>query len=284
MGDLDYGNKGGGFDPSHASIGLFPHDCFKVAENYPDDSFQLLLTSTPYPGQAGFEHERLEYIDWWWARLGAWMPKMNQKTGVVVQVIQFKRNDGWYDWKLIESLMSIYQVLHLEMIDIYIWDKLNAPPSGNHDRHDRNEWEFCFALALSDEYTFNPYRKPYAEKTVGKAKPGNKMRQADVRGSHAGGHSDLHPEGARQSNVLRISSSGDQNRPRVKGGVFPRELAERFILQFSDPWDSVIDPCMGSGTTIVMARKHRRHVVGCETDPKAYKVAEKWLLDGAEYE
>lgn len=279
MSELDYGNKGGGLDPSKSSIALFPHDCLEVAENYPPEYFQLLLTSTPYPGQAGFELTGFDYINWWWQRLNAWLPKMDQKTGVIVQNIQFKRTeDGWYDDRILTELLSVYRSTDLRMIDIYPWDKLNAPPSGNHDRHDRNEWEFCFALALSRNYTFNPYRKPYAEKTIGKAKPGNKTRQADVRGSHAGGHSKLHPDGARQSNVLRISSSGDQNRPRVSGGVFPRELAERFILQFSDPWDHVVDPFMGSGTTIQMARKHKRHVVGCENDPEAYAVAEKWVI------
>lgn len=279
MGDVDYGMKGVGLDPSKSSISLFPHDCLDVAENYKDGTFQLLLTSTPYPGQSGFNKTGFDYISWWWERLSAWIPKMDRMTGVIVQVIQFKRTaDGFYDTNILAELLSIYRATGLRMIDIYPWDKLNAPPSGNHDRHDRNEWEFCFALALGTEYKFHPYRKPYAEKTVGKAKPGNKMRQTDVRGSHAGGHSELHPDGARQSNVLRISSSGDQNRPRVPGGVFPRELAERFILQFSDPWDEVVDPFMGSGTTVRMASKHRRHVVGCEIDKKAFAIAEKWVL------
>ena len=110
------------------------------------------------------------------------------------------------------------------------------------------------------------------------------MRQADVRGSHAGGHADLHPDGARQSNVLRISSSGDQNRPRVKGGAFPRELAERFILQFSDPGDVVLDPFMGSGTTVIMSMQNYRHSVGCETDPEAFKVASDWVMGQARNE
>jgi DNA modification methylase len=280
MSEIDYGNKGGGLDPSKSSIALFPHDCLEVAENYPPGHFQLLLTSTPYPGQAGFNMSTFDYMNWWWERLRAWLPKMDQRAGVVVQNIQFKRTgDGWYDDRALSELLSVYRSAGLMMIDIYPWDKLNAPPSGNHDRHDRNEWEFCFALALHYGYKLNPYRKPYAEKTVGKAKPGHKMRQRDVWGSHAGGHSKLHSDGARQSNVLRISSSGDQNRPRVAGGVFPRELAERFILQFSDPWDHVVDPFMGSGTTIKMASKHRRHVVGCEIDKEAYDVAYKWVID-----
>lgn len=265
-------------------VSLWSHDFADIAPNYPPGHFQLLLTSTPYPGQAGFEHERFSYIDWWWNKLNLCLPKMDQYSGVIVQVIQFKRYEGLYDWKMLESLMSVYKAVDLEMIDIYIWDKLNAPPSGNHDRHDRNEWEFCFVLALSPHYKFNPYRQPYAEKTIGKAKPGNKMRQTDVRGSHAGGHADLHPDGARQSNMLRISSSGDQNRPRVKGGVFPRELAERFILQYSDPGDVVLDPFMGSGTTVVMSMKNYRHSVGCETNLEAFRVAWGWVIETARNE
>ncbi len=259
---------------------LWNRDCIIVAHEYDDDQFQLLLTSTPYPGQAGFHIKTFNlYLRWWYDRLKAWIPKIHHGTGVIVQNVKIKRNPkGWFYTRQLTDLIAMYETLGLYVIDLYIWDKLNSPPAGNHQRHDRDEYEFVYTLARSEAYIFNEYREPYAEKTIGKAKKGNKMRQADVRGSHAGGHSNLHPDGARQSNVLRISSSGDQGRPRVEGGVFPRSFAERMILTFSDPGHWVVDPFAGSGTTMVMALKNGRCAVGCENKRVAWQTAFDWIM------
>lgn len=261
---------------------LWNRDCIFVPHHYEDDHFQLLLTSTPYPGLADFHITAFNmYLRWWYERLRAWVPKINKDTGVIVQNIKLRRDSrGWFDDRQLSDLTGLYQTLGLKIIDLYIWDKINAPPAGNHERHDRDEYEFVYALARShdfDDFTFNKFREPYAEKTIGKAKPGNKMRQSDVRGSHAGGHARLHPEGARQGNILRYSSSGDQGRPRVKGGVFPRDFAERMIKTFSNPGDWVVDPCAGSGTVPVVALQNDRYAVGVELDDEAFDVALQWV-------
>jgi site-specific DNA-methyltransferase (adenine-specific) len=265
---------------------LWEMDNLLVPHRYDDDHFQLLITSTPYPNQRGFMYHPDDYLRWWKERLEAWLPKINQSTGVVAQVIKYKRVGGWFDDRVFE-LTWLYRHLGMNIVDVYIWDKLNAPPSGNHDRHDRDEYEFVFVGARSHNYTKNAVRRPYAAKTVGKAKTGNKMRQADVAGSMAGGHSALHPEGALQGNVLRISSSGDQGRPRVEGGVFPRELAERLILTFSNEGDTIVDPCCGSGTSLVVAVQNDRFAVGVDDKRNAIRTSQNWLMSieqqGEEY-
>lgn len=257
-------------------VDLWLGSCPDVAEEYPDDHIQLLLTSTPYPGQRGFEVSVEEYRPWLLEQLKPWFPKMKQGTGVIVQNIFFKRtDDGWFDDR-IYTIPYFYRHFGWHMIDTYIWDKINTPPSGNHQRHDRPGYEFCWAFARSKNYVFRPQRKPYSAKTIGKAKTGN-MRQADVDGSLAGGHAKLHPDGALVDNVLRISSSGDQGRPRVKGGVFPRELARRFILTFTEPEDVVLDPFCGSGTALVEAVRADRAGIGIDIDEAAIKVTADWL-------
>jgi DNA modification methylase len=119
-------------------------------------------------------------------------------------------------------------------------------------------------------------RKPYNPKTIAKNKTGN-PRQADVLGKHTNGHARLHPQGARQGNVLRISSSGDQGRPRVTGGSFPRQLAERFILQHTRQGDGVADPFCGAGTTLAEAVRLGRWGVGVDDDAVAVETAVTWL-------
>ena len=50
---------------------------------------------------------------------------------------------------------------------------------------------------------------------------------------------------------------------------FPPQLPEYIILQLTDPGDIVLDPMVGSGTTMVEAVRLGRRAVGCDIDPLA---------------
>jgi DNA modification methylase len=255
-------------------------DCLDVASKYPEDHFQLLLTSTPYPGLAGFNKNVNEYFAWWLVRLQAWLPRMKQRNGVIIQVVKFgRRKDGQFDLRLFD-LAKMYESLGLYCIEVFPWDKKNSPPSGNHARHDRDAYELCFAFGMSKNYTYNKLRQEYATKTVKKAASGN-MRKPDVRKNMAHGHSRLHPDGATLDNVLRISPTGgeEQNRPRVAGGSFPLELADRFILEFSNVGDLVLDPFCGAGTVLARSLIHGRIPHGIDIDEEAVRTTVRWCED-----
>lgn len=53
----------------------------------------------------------------------------------------------------------------------------------------------------------------------------------------------------------------------------PLELIRRYILVHTKPNEIVFDAFMGSGTTAVACIRENRHYIGCEIDPKYYKVA-----------
>ena len=57
----------------------------------------------------------------------------------------------------------------------------------------------------------------------------------------------------------------------------PLELMEQIILDFTMPGQLVCDPYMGSGHTLVAAKKLGRKYIGWEIDPKPYKVADDRL-------
>lgn len=56
---------------------------------------------------------------------------------------------------------------------------------------------------------------------------------------------------------------------------YPEELAERLIRMFSFVGDTVLDPFMGTGTSIVAAAKWGRNSIGIEIDPSYFEFAEK---------
>lgn len=57
----------------------------------------------------------------------------------------------------------------------------------------------------------------------------------------------------------------------------PLSLIKRLILNHSDSNDIVLDPFMGSGTTLVIAKQLGRSAVGYELDPDWYALAEQRL-------
>jgi site-specific DNA-methyltransferase (adenine-specific)/site-specific DNA-methyltransferase (cytosine-N4-specific) len=57
--------------------------------------------------------------------------------------------------------------------------------------------------------------------------------------------------------------------------AFPKELPEWFIRLFTQENDTVLDPFMGSGTSIEVANKMKRNAIGIEIVPEYYYIVEK---------
>ncbi|HAP67406.1 MAG TPA: DNA methyltransferase [Ignavibacteriaceae bacterium] len=76
----------------------------------------------------------------------------------------------------------------------------------------------------------------------------------------------------------------DLSSPRNKyqlehGAVYPIKLAERLIKMYSAEGDTVFDPFLGIGSTIIASQGLQRHGVGIELNPKFANIAEQWLAD-----
>lgn len=257
-------------------------DCLEVAGRL-KQKFQLLKTSTPYPLLAGFDVSVVEYMaDWWWRRLRALLPLLDQETGVVAQNIKFARRDGWYDNDAERQLIGLYESeFGLHCVDRYIWDRKNPPPRGNMEAHDPDGWEYIFVFAFGRGYLkkFSHFYGEYSKKTVLKAGSAAGMRSVDVRGRMGEGHNGLSEKGSIRSNIIRASNSGGTARRRVPGGVYPPELPIRMISQFSQPGDWILDPFTGSGTTNVAAYWLGRNSVGIDIGEYEVGQAAGWLHD-----
>jgi len=73
----------------------------------------------------------------------------------------------------------------------------------------------------------------------------------------------------------------DLSSPRNKyqlehGAVFPVKLAERLIKLYSKEMDSIFDPFLGIGSTLIAAQNLNRHCVGIELNKKFSDISEKW--------
>ncbi len=126
------------------------------------------------------------------------------------------------------------------MLDTYMYVKKNPVPNGPLVYCDIPAWEPVFVatkVVTVESTPFKPYRKPYKPKSLA-----GDGKVYTSRAKDGGISVRPHDEGARQTNVLALSSSGDQNRPKALGVSFPLELPERFILQHTQPGDSGVGP------------------------------------------
>lgn len=76
----------------------------------------------------------------------------------------------------------------------------------------------------------------------------------------------------------------DLSSPRNKyqlehGAVYPLKLAERLIKMYSAEGDTIFDPFLGIGSTIIAAQGLNRHGAGIELNPKFANIAQQWLDD-----
>jgi len=163
------------------------------------------------------------------------------------------RKDGWY------------------LRQDIIWHKTTSMPESVKDRCTRNH-EYLFLLSKSRTYYFDAE----AIKTPAKQYWGTRDRS---KGKYHNEGSGLQPHSgltksyatANKRSVWTISPS---NFKGAHFATFPEALVEPCILAGSKPQDTVLDPFLGSGTTLAVAKRLGRHGIGVELNPEYAKIAE----------
>lgn len=74
------------------------------------------------------------------------------------------------------------------------------------------------------------------------------------------------------TNVVTFAT---ETRNRNHSAVFPEDLPEWFIRLFTQEGDWVLDPFMGSGTTVRVAQRMGRNAIGIEIVPEYYEMARR---------
>lgn len=76
----------------------------------------------------------------------------------------------------------------------------------------------------------------------------------------------------------------DEKTPKVHPTQKPINILKYLIEIFTDEGDVVIDPCAGSGTTLLASRQLRRHSYGFEIDRTFYKSAVDKVISNVQFE
>lgn len=143
-----------------------------------------------------------------------------------------------------------------QLLDVLIWYIPNALPQPNHYRERLFDNKFEFLLLFtkdgSTEYEFHKPRVP------------QKYITADPR-SHK-----KNAAGRCIGNIIRIPAYRPPNVKKLGYHVaaFPEELVALMLQSFTSPGDVVLDPFLGSGTTLKVARGMERRGIGVELNPE----------------
>ena len=76
------------------------------------------------------------------------------------------------------------------------------------------------------------------------------------------------------ANVLHLATECNN---KNHSAAFPEELPEWFIKLFTKEQDVVLDPFMGSGTSIFVANRMKRHSIGIDLMPEYVKMVKQKL-------
>jgi DNA modification methylase len=79
------------------------------------------------------------------------------------------------------------------------------------------------------------------------------------------------------SDLKGVAQELEAEEARRRSGAFPFELAHRLICMFSLRGDAVLDPFLGTGTTLLAAAAAGRNAVGVELNPACCQVARQAL-------
>jgi len=261
---------------------VFLGDCAEVLQRLPDGCVDLIVTSPPYADQRSTTYGGIhpdKYVDWMLPRT-AQMLRVLKDSGSFVLNIKEKAVDGQRHTYVLELILAMKKQGWL-WTEEYIWHKRNCYP-GKWPNRFRDAWERCLHFTKSRKFKMNQQAVmvPMGDwaqtrlKSLGK----NDIVRYDSQVGNAFGKNIANWQGremAYPTNVLHLATECGN---KSHSAAFPLSLPQWFIKLFSDPGDVVLDPFVGSGTTIDAACGLDRCVLGIDILDEYVEMCREKLL------
>ena len=254
-------------------------DCLQLLPDFPDDFFNLIVTSPPYADRRNKTYGGIkpdEYVDWFLSRSAEFL-RVLKPDGTFILNIKEKAINGERHTYVIELILEMKRQGWL-WTEEFVWHKKNCYP-GKWPNRFRDAWERCIQFNKSKK--FKMYQEavmvPMGDWAKGRLKnlsDTDKTRDNSKVGSGFGKNISnwLKREKAYPTNVLHFATECYN---RNHSAVFPKALPEWFMKLFTQENDWVLDPFLGSGTTCEVAQELKRNSVGIEILPDYYELARK---------
>jgi len=247
-------------------------DCRQELKTIPDNSVDLIFTSPPYADQRHATYGGIgvrEYVDWF-LPISQELLRILKPTGTFVLNIKEKVVDGERSTYVMELILEMRKQGWL-WTEEFIWHKKNCFP-GKWTNRFRDAWERL--LQFNKNRKFHMYQDAvkipigdWSKSRLKNLSETDKIRDNAKNGSGFGKNVSnwLGKETVYPTNVVHLSTECSN---KNHSAAFPEALPEWFIRLFTQEYDTVLDPFMGSGTTNLVARQMRRHSIGIEILPE----------------
>ena len=239
-----------------------------------DNSIDLIMTSPPYTDQRKKTYGGIspdKYVEWF-LPISKELLRVLKPTGTFILNIKERVVNGERHTYVLELILEMRKQGWL-WTEEFIWHKKNSYP-GKWPNRFRDAWERLLQFNKNKKFKMNQeavmvptgeWRKTRLKNLSEK----DKKRDISKVGSGFGKNISnwLTREMAYPTNVLHMATECNN---KNHSAVFPESLPEWFIKLFTDENNWVLDPFMGSGTTIVVAEKLGRNCIGIEINPEYY--------------
>ncbi len=252
------------FASADSDVVLINDDFLKV-DYIKSNSVDLIVTSPPYNVDVHYEGYRdklpyrkyLEFTEKW-LRKAYELLKPDGRMCLNIPIDTSKGREGEGFQSVYADVIAIAKKVGFKYFSTIVWNE------GNISR--RTAWGF-FASASA------PYVIAPVEVIVLLYKHSwKKLRE---------GISDITPEEFKQWTLGLWTFPGENPRKVGHPAPFPIELPKRCIKLFTYVGDIVLNPFVGSGTTLVAARLLKRRAVGIDISKKYCEIAKERLIKEA---
>lgn len=240
-------------------IDLRQGDCLELMKDIPDGCVDMVLCDLPY----GTTYYHLE-----WDRTIPFAPLWEQYRRICKKnaaIVLFGK----------EPFSTSLRSSNLKMFRYdWIWEKTNAPDFAMARLRPRQKHEII-SVFYQKLPTYNPQMEsggPY-DRTA----KGERLSKSNIRpGGTLQKKTPIHNVGTRYpSSVQRFSSrSGKSFHPTQK----PVALLEYLIRTYTNEGETVLDNCMGSGSTGVACVNTGRNFIGIELAPDYFETAKQRIF------
>lgn len=260
---------------------IYLGDCREQLKQIPDNTVDLIMTSPPYADQRKQSYGGIHPDDYvsWFLPISEQLLRVLKPTGTFILNIKEKVVHGERSTYVIELILAMRQQGWL-WTEEFIWHKKNCYP-GKWPNRFRDAWERL--LQFNKQHKFNMYQEAvmiptgdWAKSRLKKLSETDKIRDNSKVGSGFGKNvsnwrdrDKVYP-----TNVLHLATECNN---KNHSATFPTDLPEWFIRLFTKEQDIVLDPFMGSGTTLLVAHQMQRNAIGIDIVPEYCEMAKKQL-------
>jgi len=246
-------------------IQLWQGDCLDLMPDIEDGSIDMVMADPPY-GTTACAWDSIIPLEPMWKQL----KRVIKPNGAIVLM-----GSQPFTTTLISSNMGMFKYE-------WIWDKIQGANFMNLKNRPFKTQEQIIVFAKSSSFTFNPIRVSRSDKSLKRNKAGTAVckKVPSYKIEHYGAKTltmqKLSADGMKHPIDIIQFPVATKGRYEIKHPTKkPVALMEYLIKTYTNEGETVLDFCMGSGTTFMACKNLNRNGIGIEKDPEYFEMAKE---------